>query len=78
MILRKESRNMRLSIECKTLFVSVWDVVMKLTAVGKYYIILSPAAASMYLDSHRSKQKIKFEYSSLLRSLYRDILSFLF
>ena len=36
-ILRKESRNMRLSIECKTLFVSVWDAVMKLTAVGKYY-----------------------------------------
>ena len=33
MILRKESRNM--SIECKTLFVSVWDAVMKLTAVGK-------------------------------------------
>ena len=32
-ILRKESRNM--SIECKTLFVSVWDAVMKLTAVGK-------------------------------------------
>ena len=37
MILRKESRNMRLSIECKTLFVSVWDAVMKLTAVDKYY-----------------------------------------
>ena len=37
MILRKESRNMRLSIECKTLFVSEWDAVMKLTAVGKYY-----------------------------------------
>ena len=36
-ILRKESRNMRLSIECKTLFVSVLDAVMKLTAVGKYY-----------------------------------------
>ena len=36
-ILRKESRNMRLSIECKTLFVSVWDAVMKLAAVGKYY-----------------------------------------
>ena len=36
-ILRKESRNMRLSIECKTIFVSVWDAVMKLTAVGKYY-----------------------------------------
>ena len=36
-ILRKESRNMRLSIECKTLFVSVWDAVMKLTAVVKYY-----------------------------------------
>ena len=35
--LRKESRNMRLSIECKTLFVSVLDAVMKLTAVGKYY-----------------------------------------
>ena len=33
----KISRNMRLSIECKTLFVSVWDAVMKLTAVGKYY-----------------------------------------
>ena len=33
----KESRNMRLSIDCKTLFVSVWDAVMKLTAVGKYY-----------------------------------------
>ena len=32
--LRKESRNMRLSIECKTLFVSAWDAVMKLTAVG--------------------------------------------
>ena len=28
---------MRLSIECKTLFVSVLDAVMKLTAVGKYY-----------------------------------------
>ena len=28
---------MRLSIECKTLFVSVWDAVMKLNAVGKYY-----------------------------------------
>ena len=25
-----------MSIECKTLFVSVWDAVMKLTAVGKY------------------------------------------
>ena len=36
-ILRKESRNMRLSIECKTLLVSVWDAVMKLTAVGNYY-----------------------------------------
>ena len=36
-ILRKESRNMRLSIECKTLFVSVWDAVIKLTAEGKYY-----------------------------------------
>ena len=35
MILRKESRNM--SIECKILFVSVWDAVMKLTAVGKYH-----------------------------------------
>ena len=34
-ILRKESLNMR--IECKTLFVSVWDEVMKLTAVGKYH-----------------------------------------
>ena len=34
-ILRKESRNM--SIECKTLFVSVWDAVMKLTKVGKYH-----------------------------------------
>ena len=38
-ILRKESHNMRLSlnIECKTLFVSVWNAVMKVTAVGKYY-----------------------------------------
>ena len=36
-ILRKESRNMRQSIGCKTLIVSVWDVVMKLTAVNKYY-----------------------------------------
>ena len=36
-ILRKESGNMRLSIECKTLFVRVWDAVMKLTAVGNYY-----------------------------------------
>ena len=35
-ILRKESRNM--SIECKTLFVSVWDAVMKLTAVSKYHL----------------------------------------
>ena len=34
-ILRKESRNK--SIDCKTLFVSVWDAVMKLTAVGKYH-----------------------------------------
>ena len=33
-IWRKESRNK--SIDCKTLFVSVWDAVMKLTAVGKY------------------------------------------
>ena len=31
----KESRNK--SIDCKTLFVSVWDAVMKLTAVGKYH-----------------------------------------
>ena len=36
-ILRKESCNMRLSIECKTLLVSVCDAVMKLSAVGKYY-----------------------------------------
>ena len=38
-ILRKKSCNMQLStgIECKTLFVSVWDAVMKLTAVGKYH-----------------------------------------
>ena len=34
-ILRNDSRNM--SIECKTLFVSVWDAVMKLTAVVKYH-----------------------------------------
>ena len=34
-ILIKESRNM--SIECKTLFVSIWDAVMKLTAGGKYH-----------------------------------------
>ena len=34
-ILRKESRN--ISIECKTHFVSVWDAVMKLSAVGKYH-----------------------------------------
>ena len=34
-ILRKESRNK--SIDCKTLFVSVWDAVMKLPAVGKYH-----------------------------------------
>ena len=34
-ILRKESHNM--SIECKTLFVSVWDAVMKLIAVGKFH-----------------------------------------
>ena len=34
-ILRKESRNM--IIECKRFFVSVWDAVMKLTAVGKYH-----------------------------------------
>ena len=34
-IVRKESRNK--SIDCKTLFVSVWDAVMKLTAVGKYH-----------------------------------------
>ena len=34
-ILRKESHNK--SIDCKTLFVSVWDAVMKLTAVGKYH-----------------------------------------
>ena len=34
-ILRKESRNT--SIECKTLFVSVWDADMKLTAVGKHH-----------------------------------------
>ena len=40
-ILRKESRNMRLSIECKTLFVSVWDAVMKLTAVTRVIIILT-------------------------------------
>ena len=33
-ILRKESRNMRQSIECKTPFVSVWEAVMKLTALG--------------------------------------------
>ena len=31
---------MRLSIEWKTLFVRVWDAVMKLTAVGKYYLEL--------------------------------------
>ena len=34
-VLRKESPNM--SIECKTFFLSVWDAVMKLTAVGKYH-----------------------------------------
>ena len=34
-ILRKERHNM--SIECKTLFVSVWDAVMKLIAVGKFH-----------------------------------------
>ena len=36
-ILRNGSCNMRVSIECKTLFVSEWDAVMKLTAVGKYH-----------------------------------------
>ena len=32
-ILSKESHNA--SIECKTLFVSIWDAVMEMTAVGK-------------------------------------------
>ena len=38
-ILRKESSKTRniISIECKTLFVSVWDADMKLIAVGKYH-----------------------------------------
>ena len=32
-----EKRKSNMSIECKTLFVSVWDAVMKLTAEGKYH-----------------------------------------
>ena len=39
-ILRKESRKTRniMSNECKTLFASVWDADMKLTALGKYHL----------------------------------------
>ena len=34
---RRKEREKKVPTECKTLLVSVWDAVMKLTAVGKYH-----------------------------------------
>ena len=64
-ILRKESRNMRLSIECKTLFVNVWDAVMKLTAVGKYYF------SSDIRNFKNIKSPLPSPFS-LLHTLFKD------
>ena len=59
MILRKESRNM--SIECKTLFVSVWYEVMKLTAVGRYH----------FSSDIRNFKNIEFPSPHLLHTILR-------